>query len=67
MSAKDRGEKKRLLIEVEQEMIEKHERGLWVLELARQYDSSTSTACLINFWNIVKGWQKQSSLDRLLI
>lgn len=58
ISAKDSGEKKRLLIEVKQKIIGKHERGLGVLELARQCDHSTFTTCLINFCNIVKGRQK---------
>ena len=48
-SAKDSGEKKKrmMTIEMKQEIIEKHERGVQVHELARQYDRSTSTICTI--------------------
>ncbi len=49
MSAKDSGEKKQrlILIEVRQEITEKHEHGMQGLELARQYDRSTSTVCTV--------------------
>lgn len=49
ISAKDSGEKKKKMIsiEVKQEIIDKHEHGVRVLELARQYGRSTSTICNI--------------------
>ncbi|XP_064087280.1 tigger transposable element-derived protein 1-like [Macrobrachium nipponense] len=47
--AKESGEKKKrmLPIEVKREIIEKHERGVRVMELARVYERSTSTICTI--------------------
>ncbi|XP_066240889.1 tigger transposable element-derived protein 1-like isoform X1 [Saccopteryx leptura] len=49
VSVKDSGEKKKRMmsIEVKQEIIEKHERGVRVIELARLYNRNTSTICTI--------------------
>ncbi|XP_064090792.1 tigger transposable element-derived protein 1-like [Macrobrachium nipponense] len=49
VSAKDNGDRKKRMmsIELKQEIIEKHERGARVIELAKIYDSSTSTICTI--------------------
>ncbi|XP_066121792.1 tigger transposable element-derived protein 1-like isoform X2 [Saccopteryx bilineata] len=49
VSVKDSGEKKKRMmsIEVKQEIIEKHERGVRVIELARLYDRNASTICTI--------------------
>ena len=49
--ASDKGsseKKKRMMsMEIKHEIIEKHERGVRVSDLARQYDRSTSTICTI--------------------
>ncbi|XP_066108907.1 tigger transposable element-derived protein 1-like [Saccopteryx bilineata] len=49
VSVKDDGEKKKrmMLVEVKQEIIEKHKHGIRVIELARLYDHNTSTICII--------------------
>ncbi|XP_064089258.1 tigger transposable element-derived protein 1-like [Macrobrachium nipponense] len=49
VSAKDNGDRKKRMmsIELKQEIIEKHERGVRVIELAKIYDRSTSTICTI--------------------
>ncbi|XP_064110427.1 tigger transposable element-derived protein 1-like [Macrobrachium nipponense] len=49
VSAKDNGDrmKRMMSIELKQEIIEKHERGTRVIELAKIYDRSTSTICTI--------------------
>ncbi|XP_039618118.1 tigger transposable element-derived protein 1-like [Polypterus senegalus] len=47
-SGKDSSKKKRMLsVKLRQEIIEKHERGVCVMELAKIYDCSTSTICTI--------------------
>ncbi|XP_066231912.1 zinc finger MYM-type protein 1 isoform X2 [Saccopteryx leptura] len=49
VSVKDSGKKKKRMmsIEVKQEIIKKHERGVRVIELARLYNRSSSTICTI--------------------
>lgn len=49
MSAKGSSEKKRRMMsmKLKQEIIEKHERGMRVSDLAKEYDRSTSTICTI--------------------
>ncbi|XP_066231909.1 zinc finger MYM-type protein 6 isoform X4 [Saccopteryx leptura] len=49
MSAKGSAEKKRRMMsmELKQEIIERHERGVRVADLAKEYDRSTSTICTI--------------------
>ena len=48
-SVKDAGERKKrtMSMEMKHEIIEKHERGVRVSDLARHYDRSTSTICTI--------------------
>ena len=48
-SGKDSGEKKKRMMsmELKREIIEKHERGMRVNDLARQYEQSTSTICTL--------------------
>lgn len=49
VSAKDNGDRKKRMmsIELKQEIIGKHDRGVRVIELAKIYDRSTSTICTI--------------------
>ncbi|XP_052832245.1 tigger transposable element-derived protein 1-like [Octopus bimaculoides] len=48
VSAKDRAEKEKLItIELKKEIIDKHERRVRVVDIARKYDRSTSTICAI--------------------
>ena len=49
MSTKNSTEKKKRMmsIELKHEIIEKHERGVRVVDLAKQYSRSTSTICTI--------------------
>lgn len=48
-SAKDSSDKKKRMmsLEIKHEIIEKHEQGVRVVDLARQYERSTSTICTI--------------------
>ncbi|XP_064100736.1 tigger transposable element-derived protein 1-like [Macrobrachium nipponense] len=49
VSAKDNGDRKKRMmsIELKQEIIEKHEHGVRVIELAKIYDRSTLTICML--------------------
>ncbi|XP_059540143.1 paraspeckle component 1 isoform X2 [Myotis daubentonii] len=49
VSAKDSAEKKQqmMCIELKKEIIEKHDQGVPVIDLAKQYERSTSTICTI--------------------
>ncbi|XP_051783372.1 tigger transposable element-derived protein 1-like isoform X1 [Erpetoichthys calabaricus] len=49
VSAKDSAEKKKrmMCMEVKKEIIEKHDQGVRVVDLAKQYERSTSTICTI--------------------
>lgn len=49
VSGKDSSEKKKKMMsmELKREIIEKHEQGVRVSDLARQYERSTSTICTI--------------------
>jgi len=49
VKAKEGGEKKKRMMsmEVKREIIEKHERGVRVSDLAKQYERTTSTICTI--------------------
>ena len=45
--AKKSSQKKLITIEIKKEIIDKHEKGTRVVDLAHQYDRSTSTICTI--------------------
>ncbi|XP_015417010.1 PREDICTED: tigger transposable element-derived protein 1-like [Myotis davidii] len=49
VSAKDSAEKKKrmMCVELKKEIIEKHDQGVCVIDLAKQYERSTSTTCTI--------------------
>ena len=48
VTAKDSAKKKRMMsLEMKREIIAKHERGVRVVELAREFERSTSTICTI--------------------
>ena len=49
VSVKDSTEKKKrmMCIELKKEIIEKHDQGVRVIDLAKQYERSTSTICII--------------------
>ena len=48
VTAKDSAKKKRMMsLEMKREIIAKHERGVRVVELVREFERSTSTICTI--------------------
>lgn len=54
MSLKNSGEKRKKVIsmELKSEIIDKHEQGVRVIDLAIQYDRTTSTICTILKQNV---------------